>query len=639
MNRHLLNIFLVVILGLFSYANTFHIPFHFDDKSKIVENHDIRDLDYFAEFLKGKPVSHRYIPERRIAAYLTFALNYKLNGLNVTGYHIVNLTIHIINAILVYVLLVFAFGLTMTGRTHSKSSSSSIGKEENVGKLIALFSALLFVSHPLQTQAVTYIVQRLSSLTTLFYLFSLVMYIQSRQTTEDVSSQESGGSVFSGKNLFFYSLSVVSAVLAMKTKEIAFTLPVVITIYEFIFFKEKAGRRILYLIPLLLTMVIIPLSMTDLEKPVGELISDAAEKTIVQTSMSRLTYLYTQCRVIVTYIGLLFLPVNQSLLYEYPRYHTFFNAAVYLSFLFHSALLGIGAYILYFLRKKTASGVYNETSLSCLRLVSFGIFWFYITLSVESSVIPIIDVINEHRVYLASPGFFIMTVSFTFYLANQFRDRWHGSVKMVTTVFMVAVIVLSFVSSRRNTVWQDEITLWSDVVQKHPGHPTALNNLGEAYASRGQVDKAVIYFNRVIARYPNHPEAYSNLSVAYAGKGQIDKAIEYSERAINIYPDFSKGYSNLGVLYIRKGQPDKAIEYLKKAITLAPRLAKVHYNLGYSYYLKGLLDEAIEAYLKAVKLKPDYARAHYDLGVAFREKGMTDEAGNHLRRAQELQKK
>ncbi len=247
-----------------------------------------------------------------------------------------NLLIHIANALLVY------FFVLLTFRTPSMRQSADSSPPAPV--LIALFSALLFVSHPLQTQAVTYVIQRFASLATFFYLLSLVMYIKGRLAIE--KQDDTKGRLISGPSLLFYLVSLISAVCAMKTKEIAFTLPLVILLYEFIFFKSPVKKMLLFLLPVLLTLIIVPLSILHSDKPLGEILSDMSEKTKVQTQMSRWDYLMTEMRVIVTYIRLIFLPINQNLDYDYPVYHSLFTPSVFLSFVFLLSVLGLGVYLL-----------------------------------------------------------------------------------------------------------------------------------------------------------------------------------------------------------------------------------------------------------------------------------------------------
>jgi tetratricopeptide (TPR) repeat protein len=613
-----------------------HVPFHLDDKTSIVENPEIKDMGTFIEPLKGKDSTASYTIKTRYIGYLTFALNYKLHGLDVTGYHVNNLLIHIINAILVYFLVILTFKTPVIQQVMNQSTHNPLSKGGNLDNLIALFSALFFLSHPLQTQAVTYIVQRLASLTTMFYLFSIVMYINARLLLSKINVKP-----FSASAAIFYSLSLISAVFAMKTKEIAFTLPLIISLYEFIFFEGKIMRRVLYLIPLLLTMTIIPLGLVDIDKPVGELIGDVGKATAVQTQMSRLDYLFTQLRVIVTYIRLIFLPINQNLLYDYPIYRSLFDTNVIFSLLFLLFLFSTAVYLLYAGSQRTSQRHYNGVyqswfTVQRLRLISFGILWFFITLSVESSVIPIKHVIFEHRLYLPSAGIIIAITTSLFLAVNKLRDRWTVGGKITTAIFICIVFSLGGATYARNIIWQDEVTLWEDVVKKSPHHPAALTNLGEAYAKKGQIDKAIGNFHKAISIYPDLIEAYSNLGVAYSMKGQPDKAISYFNRMIKLKPDDPRAYYNLGMTYGQKGLFDKAIDYFKRSIALKPDYFKAYNQLGLAYYFKGWFDQAITEYLNAIKLQPDYAEAHYNVGVTYSKKGMQDKAEEHFQKARIL---
>src|SRR3990172_10073664 len=232
----MLHVSLIVILGLLAYSNTFNSPFVLDDVPNITENHAIKDLNNL-----WPPSGARWFGS------LTLALNYRFGTISPSGYHAVNLAIHILNALLAYWLVL------LTLKTPYIVSVNRGEKDNHY--MAALFTSLFFLSHPIQTQAVTYIVQRFASLATLFYLLTLVMYIKWKE-----SKKQQGK--YSALPAMFYTVSLLSAVLAMKTKEIAFTLPVVMVIYELMFFQGKIRKRALYLAPFVLTMLIIPLTLT-----------------------------------------------------------------------------------------------------------------------------------------------------------------------------------------------------------------------------------------------------------------------------------------------------------------------------------------------------------------------------------------
>ncbi|MBI4691157.1 MAG: tetratricopeptide repeat protein, partial [Nitrospirae bacterium] len=411
--------------------------------------------------------------------------------------------------------------------------------------LVALFSALIFVSHPIQTQAVTYIVQRFASLATFFYLLSLVMYIKfrihdSRYTIQDKKNHAS---------CIMYLASLFSAVLAMKTKEIAFTLPIIITLYEFMFFEGKIKRRILYLIPLLLTMLIIPLSLIKIGGPTVKLTENVGEATRFYSLMSRWDYLFTQPRVITTYIRLLFLPINQNLDYDYPTYNTFLNPEVPLSFLFLLSIFGLGIYLLYRSR-------FSAFSLqpSAFRLIAFGIFWFSLTILLESSIIPLNSVIFEHRAYLPSIGFIIVSCIVVSHYAS--RVTHYASRFFLTTVHLLLttlVIILSIATYQRNTVWQDKVSLLEDAIKKSPRNGRVHQYLATAYLFNGQIDKAIEQYQITVKLWPNYALSYYLLGNAYEKKGLVNEAIEQYRIAIQLKPDFTDAYLNLLNAYIGNG--------------------------------------------------------------------------------------
>ena len=366
--------------------------------------------------------------------------------------------------------------------------------------------------HPVQTQAVTYIVQRMTSLATMFYLLSVVLYIKARlsivgiqscrRLTENSKEKKFSSLLTPHSSLFFYYVgSVFAAVLAMKTKEIAFTLPLAVVLYEVFFFRGSWKHRLLYLLPLLVTLPIIPLTIIDIGGSAGDILSDTDQHLRVGRGITRLDYLFTQFRVVVTYLRLLVLPLNQNLDYDYPVYAAFFSPPVFLSFLLLTAIFALAVYLFFSSRLHQSSAEsYADTTQSqpqpesqskykpAFRLIAFGILWFFLTLSVESSLIPIRDVIMEHRLYL--PGFGAAAVFATaFYLMVGKLTR-PASGKLLLLGAALLVLVLGFATYQRNYVWGDAIRLWQDVVVKSPNKGRPINNLGVALEETGRRPEA-----------------------------------------------------------------------------------------------------------------------------------------------------
>ena len=570
------------------YSNTLEAPFVFDDKFVIVENPIVRDLGYMvnpseAKVHKGhfeyESFRHRYI------GYLTFAINYWFHKLDVTGYHLVNIAIHIINSLIVYWLVILTF------KTPFLNSSVLRGRINE----IAFFASLFFACHPLQTQAVTYIWQRVTSLSTTFYCLALVFYILWRLTSKKPSS------FATQMPILFYFGSVISAVLAMKTKEIAFTLPVVIFLYELMFFEEKIKKRILYITPLLLTMLIIPISLLETEKLKGDLMGNIGEVTRVDTNISRMDYLLTQFTVVATYIRLIFFPINQNLDYDFPIYNTFLTPEVFLSFLLLFSIFSLGIYM--FLRSRTRNSTY--------RIIAFGIFWFFITLSVESSFIPLVDVIWEHRVYLPSTGFFIALTIGIFLLLNKFGHRkLHriGVAIIVTVIIMFSVLTYS-----RNNIWSSEIALWQDNVEKSPQKARPQNNLGNVLSKQDRSEEAIEHYLHALRINPDFEDAHNNLGLALKKNGHIEEAKEYYLQALRINPESEKTHLNLGNILYNQGRTEEAKEHYLQALKKNPESEEAHNNLAILLVHIGNIERAIAYFRKALQINPDYVPAKNNL--------------------------
>ncbi|MBF0558668.1 MAG: tetratricopeptide repeat protein, partial [Nitrospirae bacterium] len=522
----------------------------------------------------------------------------KIHGFAVAGYHVVNLAIHMAASILVYILVLLTF--------ETPFMTESILKQHT--RSIALFSSLLFAVHPLQTEAVTYVFQRFASLVAFFCLLSLTAYIQSRL------SKDKWG------RLFFYSVSFISAVLAMKTKENAFTLPLVIMLYEFCFFSVPVGQpsylhtlppsqphqRFRYLAPMFLTIVIIPLTLIRL----GVTQHTQRVSYLVDSVFSRWEYFINQFRVIVTYLRLLFFPVNQNLDYDYRVFKTFFEPQVMLSFLFLAAIFGLGVYLtigkIQIGKEKWVTFPLPINYLPNLRLMGFGILWFFITLSVESSIIPLPNLICEYRVYLPSVGVIISVVAGAFMLKNMLSPKL-GNV--VLLMLVLAIGTLSVATYMRNGLWGDALKLWEDTARKSPAKAKPHFILANQYSSHSMPDKAVEQYQIAIRLQPNYPEAHSNLGTLYEALNMPDKAVEQYQIAIRLDTNCTWAHYNLGVLYKNLNMNEEAVKELQTSIRLMPEVAESHFILGVVYYRMGQVENAQREIKAGLKIAPDNQQA------------------------------
>jgi hypothetical protein len=367
---------IVAVTILIAYSNTFTASFHFDDTASIEENHLIKrvTMDNLIDIFKGvRPV-----------VYLSIMLNYQLSGLHVVGWHIFNIAFHIANSFLVYLLISRTLSLPTLAEQYADKA-----------KRMALFAALLFAVHPIQTEAVTYIISRTELLATFFYLAAFLLFIQGTQ-----------------KRTSLYYIGVFfSALLSTGSKEWAVTLPAMLMLYDYMFLSERNVKNVLShwkafaLAALPWGLIAYNLNLTS-GTSVGFNVSTTSGITPV-------SYLLTSFNVLWTYVRLLFLPINQNLDYDYPIAKTLFEFPTLLSFLGHIAVVGVS----FWLYKKRG-----------WLLIPFGVAWFYIALSPVQSFVPIIDAIFEHRLYMPSIGFFLVFVVayeslFEWWEAKQFFKK------------------------------------------------------------------------------------------------------------------------------------------------------------------------------------------------------------------------
>jgi tetratricopeptide (TPR) repeat protein len=605
-HRPSVHIIAIVIVVILIYSNTFTAPFAYDDVVNIVHNSAITDIHNFIDtshFSKAEIFeSLRPLLKTRYIGYFSFAVNYAVHGLDVKGYHVVNILIHICNSVLLYLLLQLTF-LTPCFQNRNAASISADSRS-----FVALFTTLLFAVHPIQTQAVTYIVQRFASLAALFYLLSLVSYIRFRLDNNANFARK----------CTFYVLSLTSVIAAMKTKEFAILLPVVITLYEFTFFDGMLKKRILRLIPYIVTIAVIPFSLSV----------PASVVSAANFNISRSSYLLTQFRVVVTYLRLLIFPVDQNVDYDYPVYHDFFVPEVLLSVLFLLCLLatGIGLFLLSRNRDRENSHWY--------RLIACGLFWFFITIAPESSVIPIKDVIFEHRMYLPSIGLFLAATITIELLTLRLGGRIPMARKAVVSFMVILAALFSAATYARNNVWNDSVRLWEDIVRKSPNKPGPRYNLGISYADSGRINDAVASYKAAIRIDPDYTtDVYNNLGLAYIALGQVEEAIRVYKYASDIAKLDGDIHFNLANAYMSQGRTAEAASEYKAAIGLKPDKANFHFYLGVAYVKLGLDNEAINEYTKVIQLNPGDVVARNNLGNIYKNRGQVENALNEYRTA------
>lgn len=510
----------VLALTVVCYANSLHVPFVLDDKNNILD-----DVGVLAP-------TPSMLLDRRGLAKLTFAANYALGGTDVVGYHVVNIAIHCLNGLLV---LALARLLLRLARQRGAELPAWVDH-------VPLVAALLFVAHPLQTQGVTYIVQRMASLAATFYLGAVLAYGHARCASQP------------RPRALLYGLAVVCALCAFRTKEHTVTLPFALALFDFLFLPGTPKQRLLWLGPIALTLAIVPLSLVAQG-------AGPVPATRVQTDVSRLTYFLTELRVVVTYLRLLVWPAGQNLVYDYPLSKSAAEPGVLGAAAILASLLGAACASIW--RSRHGARPW-------LRWLGFGVLWFFLTLSIESSVFPIIDPIYEHRVYLPSVGAFLV-VSVGLLLGLDRVGRWTRLGTATRWLGVGAIVLaLSTATHLRNRVWASELSLWTDVVAKSPNHAAAVYNLGTAWLEADRLDLAIPLWRRTAELAPAHSEARSQLGSVAFMRGDLATARQLYELAIQLDDLNVEAHYNLALVLDSLGQPAEARAHLQRFVDLAP---------------------------------------------------------------------
>lgn len=607
-------------LGSWIYSNTLKVNFVFDDLPRIKENPYIRINKLSVDSLVHAVFNKQSSANRPLGNF-SFALNYYFNRLNPKGYHIVNITIHILTAIFLYFLFksILSIPLLSTRYGHSE--------------VIAFFAALIWLVSPLHTQSVTYIVQRLNSMAAMFYVLSLLSYVKGRL----VENKRQRWLWFAG--------SALSCILALASKQNAAMLPFFILLFEWYFFKELdrdwLKRNLKYALgvaALFCLIALIYLGTSPIEKL--KTIKDFANHEFTLSER-----LLTESRVVIYYLSLLAYPFPSRLNFDYdfPLSHSLVDP---ISTLFCLVLIiGLIGLAVYLAKKE--------------RLLSFCLLWFFGNLVIESSVIPL-AIIYEHRTYL--PSMFICLLAVV--LGYRFiKIKWLG-----IALGCIVVTVFSLWTYQRNGVWSDPIAFWSDCVKKSPQKARPQNNLGRVLADDGRLTEAVEHYSEALRIKPDFADAHSNLGVALKAQGKILKAIHHYREALRIHPksvkalnnlgnalieqqgvtdeaigllkealrinpNFVEAYSSLSVALIKIGKTGEVIDLLKKALKINPHTAVTYVNLGGALMLQNKSDEAFANFKKALQINPDLAEAHIDLGIILYNKERPDEAVAHFRKA------
>ncbi len=556
------------------YANSLDVPFYLDDLRNISENLSIRiqriTLSSLYNAVVLSPIKSRPFPNA------SFALNYYFNQLNVFGYHLVNIVIHIFAGFFLYQL----FRATL--------KTPMLALKYRHGTAMALFGALLFLVHPLHTGSVTYIVQRMVTMAALFYILSLLCYIKGRLAM--IGSSLSGGPWFVSSFVFF--------LLAIGSKEIAVTLPFVIFLYEWYFFQDldtKWLHRHIWIVGLiLLVFAVVFLAMG------GQDLIYASYKNRSFTPVERLL---TQFRVVLFYLSMILFP--------YPGR---MNLDHYISVshsLFDPVTTFVAAIVLVLLLIAAVISARKQ------RLLSFAILWYLGNLALESSFIGL-ELIFEHRIYLPSAFLlFTLVVLLIHYVPAK---------RFMAIVLLVVVATWSWWTVERNAMWKDPVLFWSDSAKKSPQKARPFMNLSVALREKGEVDAAIAASQRAIAVDPRFVNGFVGLAAAYEAKGELDKAAQLYRQALQMLPDYEEVHNSLGIVYLKQGKIQDAVAAFNESLRLNPNNVNTLVNRASVKASNGDYAAAVTDYKRAMSIGGKNPDIFFNLALTYANSGQIDQA-------------
>ncbi|MBS0633043.1 MAG: tetratricopeptide repeat protein [Verrucomicrobia bacterium] len=554
---------LLLAVTLIAYANSLLGPLVFDDVDAIVNNDSLASLGAALH-----PPSHRTVSGRPVAN-VTFALNRLAGGVDPIGYHAVNLLIHLGAALTLFGLVRRTLLLPPLAAKFGAAS-----------RPLALAVAALWAVHPLQTEAVTYIVQRVESLMGLFYLFTLYAFVRGA-TGPAPSSRWLVG-------------SVAACLLGMGTKEVMVSAPLLVLSYDALFVAggwAAAWRaRRWYYVALAATWLWL-----------GWLVWQAGQRdgsAGFGPDLPAWHYALTQCRAVVHYLRLALWP--QPLVFDYGMALVRDPAAVLPQALL---LLALGAATLFSVIKK--------------HYIGFLGLWFFAILAPTSSLVRVItQTMAERRMYLPLAAVVTLLVLGAY--------AWLG--RRSLAIWIVVALGWGGATLARNADYRTDVGLWRDTIAKLPTNPRAYDALGNVLADAGRADEAAEQFQAAQRVDPRYVEARNDLGVLRARQERLTEAMAAFEAALAIAPDFAAAHFNLANALVAAGRPAAAKPHYLAALRLHPGQSDVLWRLADSELAAGDFAAAAEHARAVVAVAPDFVPVRFSLALALERQGRAAEA-------------
>lgn len=569
-----------ILLGsliLVCYSNTFNSSWHFDDIPNITENKNIQLHIHNLSWEKLKKVVKSDLDTRviRPVASYTFAINYIISQYDTWSYHIVNICIHLICAFIVY--LVFWESLNLISKDYH-DSLSAISLSD-----IALLGAILWALHPIQTQAVTYIVQRVASMSAMFYMIAFYCYIRFRLHK----------GIFGKIGLIVLVLMFWG--LALGSKENTALLPLAILGYEVAFFNFSFWRNRKIFVPVAAFILILFLGMCLLK---GVEIFKFLTTAYPNRPFTMEQRLLTEPIILLQYIFLILCPLADYLSIE--------------SDIVASTSLITPPVTLASLIIVTGMLIFSLRYLKRFPIICYSIFFYFSNHIVESSFIGL-ELYFEHRNYLPSVFIYLAVAFYLIRLSLFFQQAQNIFLRNLMIITITVIIVSEGNASYlRNDMYIDEITLLEDAAKKAPLNARPFVSLGAKYLELKQYEKATYNLKKAEDLYNEYPDRYMkrwisliyyNAGVVNLQQGYDEKALRLLLRSLDIDPTDWETHVNIAYLYFRRKDYKNAARGMYNAVQLVAERPEVYNLLGRTMYAANDYDIAIESFKKGLEIK------------------------------------
>lgn len=499
-------VLLVVLLGVVIYVHSLPNEMFWDDDDFILKNRYVKDWHYFPKYFSENLVAGSFLNSNywRPLLLIIFSTEWHLWKDWTPGWHMINSGFHIADAVLLFFIVQLLFR----------------------NRVLALCTALIFLTHPIQVESVVYVNSLGDSLSVFFIFLSILLYLKFRLSNTNAALNRA------------YYFSILCYPLALLSKESGILLPAFIGICDFVLlnpkktFLQRVGIILRAVWPFaVIALIYIGLRATKLNfMNTFNFYNEETEFT--SNYWLRLLNFF---QVLQIYFGLIFVPYDLRVerILEVPK--TFFQPAV----MFGGAVF-------------TALAVFAAQNWKKRPLVTFGILWFFIGLILTSNLFVAINaLVYEHFLYVPLVGIIVILV----WLIQNYAQR-HGLQKTLTKAFILLLIVYSALSVKRIYEWRTAIGFYENLVKHSPKSYRVINNLGMEYADKGIHDKAEGIYLRAIDLDPKNPVGYHNLAGTYRDTGRVDLAIETFQKALELDPQFIFSYKSLAqIYYARKDYP------------------------------------------------------------------------------------